>query len=337
MKPSRFAAVLFTAALSAAAVPAFGASSLLTPGGVRYAIVPDPDRAQVQIARAQGDLRATLVAPTTQDAERESQTQLAYDTATGTLYVVWVRDNAGNAEIRFASLNVDGEWSDPRMVAAGSGAYRDLQFVLTHAESDGQTATLLHLAWWSVNGRVREPEYAMFAFENGVPVSAQVANLDELAGLNGRVQTTELEYEYDAIHPPMAMARNGEGVDVAFGAVGSSVLTRLNVTPRKVGGNVRIWKPLGRTPSRTPRAGVMLTTGTPVTGVIINGRLALYSVTDEFRFVVLRSDNTWSEVHAVRLDAENTVDELIRDLRHTVQELLDHESQAAADSAAAER
>ncbi len=328
MKLSRFVTALSIAALSAGAIPAFGSSSLLTPGGVRYAIVTDSDRPQVQIARAEGDLRATLVAPSTQDAGQESQAQLAYDTATGMLYVVWVRDNAGNAEIRFASVNVDGEWSAPRMVAAGSGAYRNLQFVLSHVEDEGQTTSLLHLAWWSVNGRLREPEYALFAFENGAAVSADVANLDELANLSGRVQTSALEYEPDAVHPPLAMARNGEGVDVAFGAVDSTVLTRLNVTPRKVGSDVRIWKPLGRDPSRTPRAGVMLTAGDPVDGVIINGRLALYAGTDVFRFVLLRSDGTWSDAHQVRVDEGNTVEDLVRDLRHTVQELLDYEMAA---------
>lgn len=334
MKPSRFAAVLFIAALSAGAVPALGSSSLLTPDGIRYAIVPEPDNPQVQIARAEGDLRATLVAPSTQDAGTESQAQLAYDTASGNLYVAWVRDNKGNAEIRFAAVNAEGEWSVPRMVAAGSGAYRNLQFVLTHVEENGRTTSFLHLAWWSVNGRLREPEYALFAFENGMAVSANVANLDELAALQGRVQTSALEYEPDAIHPPLAMARNGEGVDVAFGAVDSTVLTRLNVTPRKIGGDVRIWKPLGRNGNRTQRSGAMLTSGEAVHGLIINGRLALYSVSDVFRFVVLRADGTWSDAHAVRVDEENTVDDLVRDLRHTVQELLDHDTEAAEVAAA---
>jgi hypothetical protein len=320
---SKFATVLFITALSA--VPAFGSSSLLTPGGVRYAIVAEPDRPQVQIARAEGDLRATLVAPSTQDAGIESQAQLAYDAASGSLYVAWVRENAGNAEIRFASVNVDGEWSSPRMVAAGSSAYRNLQFVLSHGEDNGHTTSFLHLAWWSVNGNLREPEYALFSFDGNIPLSAEVANLEDLAAANWRVQTSELQYEEDIVNPPLAMARNGAGVDVAFGAVDSTVLTRLNVNPRKVSVDVRIWKPLGRGATRTPRIAALVGPQDSAHGVIVNGRLALYTIDDEFRFMVLRNDNTWSDVHAVRVDDENTVQDLVRDLQHTVQELLEHD------------
>jgi len=329
-------AVLFTAALLVGAVPAFGTSSMLTPAGVRYAIVSDPDVAQVQIARAEGSARAILVAPSTQDAGRESQAQLAFDAATDTLYVAWVRENAGNAEIRFASLSSGGQWSTPSMVAAGSGAYRNLQFVITHAEGDDSIATLVHLAWWSVNGGLRDPEYAMFAFENGRRVSADVANLIDLAGLDKAVKTSDFEYEVDVAYPPMAMARGDEGVEVAFGSVDSTFLTRLQIVPRKIGGDVRIWKPLGRSASRTQRVGAMLASGSAVNGLIIDGRLALYSADEDFRFVVLRNDGQWSELHSVHIDEDNTIDDLVRDLRHTVRELLDHEI-AESPAVAAEK
>ncbi|MEO8379592.1 MAG: hypothetical protein ABI779_07990 [Acidobacteriota bacterium] len=327
-------AVLLTTALLAGALPLFGASSLLTPAGVRYAIVSDPDVSQVQIARAEGEARATLVAPSTQDAAPESQAQLAYDAATDTLYAAWVREVEGNAEIRFASLNSVGQWSTPRMVAAGSASYRNLQFVISHAMDDVATTTLVHLAWWSNDGALREPDYAMFAYEQGDLVSAQVANLNDMAGLNNSVQTTA--YEINVGQPPLAMARAADGVDIAFGALDSTTLTRLNVTPRKVIGDVRIWKPLGRNATRTPRSGLTLAEGAGVQGIIVEGRLALYSVSDDFRFVVLRSDGTWSEMHSVRVDDDNTGEDLVRDLRHTVQELLAEEA-AAEPAAAAEK
>lgn len=327
--------VLFAAACIAGALPAFGASSLLTPAGVRYAIVSDPDAAQVQIARAEGNARATLVAPSTQDAAPESQAQLAFDAATDTLYVTWVRDNAGDAEIRFASLSSIGQWSTPRMVAAGSSAYRNLQFVITHTTDEVAVTTLVHVAWWSVNGALRDPEYALFAFEEGRAVSAETANLEALANLKKSVQTSG--FEVDVIQPPMAMARNGEGVDIAFGAPDSTELTRLNVVPRKVAGDVRIWRPLGRSASRTPRIGQMLTDSSPVHGIIVDGRLALYSVDTDFRFIVLRNDGTWSDMHSVHVDVDNTVEDLVRDLQHTVRELLDQETEATEAAVAVEQ
>lgn len=326
MKLSRLTAVLFTAAALTGAVPAFAASSLLTPSGVRFTLVDEPESGQVQIARAEGDARATLVAPSTQDAAPESQAQLLYDSATDTLFVTWVRENTGNAEIRFAYLSAAGAWSSPRMIAAGSSSFRHLNVALTHAQRDGVTATLLHAAWWSVNGAVRDPEYALFAFEDGQPVSAEVANLNALAALQAKVLTSALEFEPDAIHPPLAMARNGEGVDIAFGAVDSTTLTRVNVVPKKIAGDVRIWKPVGRSSSKTAKVGDLLKGDTPAHAIIIDGRLALYAVDDDFRFIVLRADGTWSDTHSVHIDADNTMEDLVRDLRHTVQELLDQES-----------
>jgi hypothetical protein len=178
---------------------------------------------------------------------------------------------------------------------------------------------------------LRDPEYALFAFEDGRPVSAESANLNDLANLKKSVQTSDFEVE--VVQPPMAMARSGEGVDIAFGAADSTVLTRLNVAPRKIAGDVRIWKPLGRNASRTPRTGLMLSDGSPVHGIIVDGRLALYSVDADFRFIVLRNDGTWSDMHSVRVDADNTVNDLVRDLQHTVRELLDQETEAASVAA----
>lgn len=335
MKLHRITSVFIAVALLAAALPALGAMSVLTPDGVRYAIEPMPDRPQVEIARAQGDTRARLVVPTTQDAMAESQAQLAFDAATNTLYVVWARENAGAAEIRFASLNSDGQWTSPRMVAAGSSVYRGLHLVITHATENDNVATLVHLAWWSVNGREQEPEYALFAFEDGHAVSAVVANLDDMAAAASGIRTSDFDYSADVMYPPMAMARNGETVDLAFGSPDSTSITRMNVQVRKVAGDVRMWRPLGRNGTRTPRAGSLLLTDSNVSALIINGRLALYTLGEDFKFIVLRNDGTWSKVHSVRLDEDNTADELLRDLRHTVEELLEHETEEAEEELSA--
>lgn len=331
MKLHRFKAALFAAALGAAALPALGATSVLTPGGIRYAIEKTPDRPQIEIARAQGSSRARLVVPSTQDVTEESQAQLAFDAATDTLYVVWARENAGTAEIRFASLNSDGQWATPRMVAAGSSLYRGLHMVVTHAQDGKSVATLVHMAWWSINGKEQDPEYALFAYEDGHAVSAVVADLDELAAVDNSVFTSNVEFDVDIQYPPMAMTRNGDTVDIAFGATDSTAVTRLNIVPGKVAGNVRMWRPLGRNGTRTPRAGTLLIESANVHALIIRGRLALYTVGEEFKFIVLRNDGTWSKVHSVSVDEDNTAEELLRDLHHTVEELLEHETSEAAE------
>jgi len=334
MKRNRlFAIILAVAAL--AAVPVFGASSLLTPDGVRYSLEMSAELPHVEIARAEGEARTRLIVPSTHDAVRESQAQLAYDSATDTLFVVWTRESGGIGEVRYATLAPSGHWSPARLVAAGSSMYRGVQFVLTHDESDGVDATLMHVAWWSITGSILAPEYALFAFENGRLVSAEQENLEDLSNLaDARLASDYVIETGNELHPPLALDRNGSSVDVAFGSTTSTAVTRLNVVTRtvKIGGDVRIWKPLGRMGGRTPRTGLMSLTAAPVRAYIDKGHLALYTIDDELRFVVLRNNGTWSPVRALRIDEDNTAEDLLRDLEKTVEELLDDESDAEAES-----
>ena len=328
--------IVFFALAACIAVPVFGASSLLTPDGVRYTLEMNPELPHIQIARAEAGERVQLIVPSTQDAVRESQAQLAYDSATDTLFVVWVRENAGVGEVRYATLSPAGHWSPTRLVTAGSTSYHGLQVVLTHGTSEDGDATLMHAAWWSMNGNLLAPEYALFAFENGRLVSAQLENLVELAGLASSVDLAEFEITVGkAVHPPLVLDRDGETVDVAFGSSTTTSISRLNIVSRKVGGDVRIWKPLGRRGGRTPRTGLMSVGSAPVGAYMNDGHLALYTIGENFRFTVLRNNGTWSAVHTLRIDAENTAEDLLRELEKTVEELLEDEDSESEDEPAA--
>lgn len=322
MKHHRLASLILAAAL---ALPALGGTSLLTPDGVRYTIIPTPETAQVEIARAEGQKRARLVVPSTQDVAPEFDAQLAFDTATDTLFVVWSREGSMGAEIRYAMLDGRGNWSVPRLITAGSGAYRGLQFVLTHPADDPEV-TLLHAAWWSLNGTRVDAEYALFAFQNGRFISGDVQDLESLAAVRYDVAAGEYEDTGNPLHPALALERNGDSVDVVFGSMTSTAVTRFNVSARKTAPNVRIWKPVGRTGGRTPRANLTSNVSTaPVYAFIRKGNIALYTLGEDFRFVVLRRDGTWSPIREVRIDEDNTADDLLRELQQTVQEMATEE------------
>jgi hypothetical protein len=318
MKHHRFASLMIAAAL---ALPALGASSLLTPKGVRYAIEPSPETPQVEIARAEGPQRARLVVPSTQDVSMEFDAQLAFDAATNSLFVVWSREGAAGSEIRYAMLSEDGVWSSPRLITAGSGAYRGLQFVLTHPAGD-EDVTLLHAAWWSLNGVSAEAEYALFAFERGRLLSGTVDGLEKLAAVQYEVEASEYEDTGNPLHPALALERNGDSVDVVFGSTTSTAVTRFSVSARKIAGNVRIWKPVGRTGGRTQRSNLISTDASaPVYGFIKKGHIALYTIGEDFRFTVLQNDGKWSPVREVRIDEDNTADDLLHELQRQVEEL----------------
>ena len=334
MKHLRFLAVFIAAAI--AAMPALASGSLLTPDGIRYAVERTPELPQVEITRAEGGDRARLVVPSTEDATPEKQVEIAFDTLTDTLHVVWTRENQHGAEIRYATLSAAGQWSAPRNIAAGAQMYGGLQLALTKSEYGGSYATLMHVAYWSVNGELRDPEYALFAFENGAQVSASVVNLQELAALGDGVSASENAWENvgEPVHPPLTMERYRDGVDVAFGAVSTSSLTRMTILPRKIGPNVRIWKPVGRNIEATPKSNLVSSDTTPVQAFIRGGKLALYTLGEEFRYVVLRSNNTWTQIRAVEVDEDNTSSDLLRDLRAAVEEISDDED--ASDDGFAE-
>ena len=328
MKHHRFASLVLAAAL---ALPAFAGTSLLTPDGVRYTIVPTPETAQVEIARAEGQQRARLVVPSTQDVAPEFDAQLAFDTATNTLFVLWSREGSMGAEIRYAMLNERGNWSVPRLITAGSGAYRGLQFVLTHPADDADV-TLLHAAWWSLNGTRADAEYALFAFENGRFSSGDVQDLQSLSQVQYDVIAGEYEDTGNPLHPALALDRNGDNVDVVFGSQTSTAVTRFTVSARKVAPNVRIWKPVGRTGGgRTQRAHLTSNdSSSPVYGFIKKGKVALYTLGEDFRFVVLRQNGSWSPIREVRIDEDNTADDLLRELQKAIEEMSADEEQAEA-------
>jgi hypothetical protein len=327
MKHHRFFAAVSIAALLA--VPAMASSSLLTPDGIRYAIERTPDLPQVEITRAEGGMRDRLVVPSTEDPTPEKAVQIAFDTYNDTLHVVWTRDNDFGAEIRYATLSAAGEWTAPRNIAAGAQMYGGLQLALTRSEHAGSIATLMHVAWWSVNGDLRDPEYALFGFENGAQVSASVVNLEEMALRGDGVSASDFSGEDvgEPVHPPLTMERKGDGVELAFGSVASSAITRLTLAPRKVGPTVRIWKPVGRGVVRAPKSNLASGDSKPVQAFIRNGRIALYTLGEEFRYVVLKSNNTWTTPRAVAVDEDNTADDLLRDLRAAVEEISDHEDE----------
>lgn len=332
MKHHPFFVPSLAAAVLAVALPAFAASSLLTPAGVRYAIEPSPETPQVEIARAEGQQRARLVVPSTQDVSPEFDVQIAFDNASNTLFVVWSREGSAGSEVRYARLTEAGEWSTPRLITAGSGAYRGLRFVLTHPAGD-EGVTLLHAVWWSLNGTRSDAEYALLAFESGRFLSGGVHDLETLAAYEEEYDISAGEYEDtgNPLHPALALERSGEGVDVVFGTTLSTAVTRLNVTPRKVSPTVRIWKPVGRTGGRTQRSHLTSTEpSAPVHGFIRKGNVALYTVGEDFRFVVLQGDGSWSPIREVRIDEDNTAGDLLRELQHTVEELTQPEEDTSS-------
>ena len=317
--------LLLLTALTAAADET---QTVLTSDGVVYT-VDSTSRTQVRLIRRVADEQSTIVVPTTEDNAIESQTQLLWDNAASTLYVVWHRSTDRTDQLFLSRLDADGNWADPTIIATGNGARRaGLQVAMTKVAAGGSVTTLIHAAWWSINAKP-VAEYALLAFENGEFLSVTVDDLQELAGANG-IHDDDTEPVTEVLHPPLAMARGtGASVDVVFGSPYNTRLTRIVLEPRRVRPDVRIWRPGRKGGSLTPRAGLMSASGDPVKVILNQGRVVLYTPDNEFRFVIFLNGK-WTPERMIRLDAKLTREQMVQELNRTIESLVSDEQPASS-------
>ena len=260
-----------------------------------------------------GDEQQYVTVPTTDDDAIDAQPRLSWDAASRTLFVVWRRMGASGDEIRLARRYASGRWAPPIVIAEGANASRaGVQFAITH--SGTESTTLVHSAWWTLGVRP-VAQYALAAFQGAELLSTSVENLDDLASVV--LSGTEDEDTGKAVHPPLAMVRSGEGVEVAYGAPRTTVITRVQIEPRKVAPNARIWRPSGKQGRRTPAAQLVSSSSAPVESFIVGANVVLYTPESRFRYVILE-DEKWTPVRMLATDETVTSEDLVRELRRSV-------------------
>jgi hypothetical protein len=297
--------------------------TVLTPDSTLYAIEGTREQVSLELSRRRADTLDTLLVPGTDDEAMDSDARLLYDNASSTLFVVWHKADAVQDSIVLASLDTEGVWSEPIVLASCSSMRRaGLQTVLTRASDvdSGAQGTLIHAAWWGVGSELTA-EYALVAFEEGVHVSTDVSKLNEIAQGHKAEGADEYEDTGAALHPPLAIARGeSNAIDVVYGAANSTKVTRVRIDPRRVKGDARLWKPVGRTSNRTPRSRMVTSDASAVQAFISKGRVVLYRPDEKFRFVVFEN-GAWSPERMIQLDENLSSEELLRELRATVDEL----------------
>lgn len=319
----RVTAVLVALLLAASFASAQNAmQAVLRPDSTVYAIDASKPSAQLELSRRRGETQETLIVPTTDDEATESDGRLAFDAATGTVFVLWHRSAEGVDEIRLAALNVNDEWSDVHLVAGGeSGRRAGLQVILTHAREKGDEAdtTLLHATWWNL-GADATPEYALVAFEGSHHLSTDIADLRSFdTDASAAREATEAEETGDVEHPPLAMSRTGKFIDVLFGGEQTTAVTRVRIEPKRVSSDARIWRPSGKTTQRTPPARLTSHSSAAVQAFVSGERIVLFTPDAQFRYSVF-DDGRWTPVRMIELDENLTSEHLVEELRSSVEE-----------------
>jgi hypothetical protein len=255
-----------------------------------------------------------VLVPTTDDSAIDAQPRLAWDAATRTLFVLWRRAGANGDEIRLARRYASGRWAPPIVLANGASAPRaGLQLAITRSKAE--STTLVHAVWWTLGARP-VAEYGLAAFQGAELLSTSMDALDDLAAVLANATTDEDTGK--AVHPPLAMVRSDEGVEVAYGAPRTTAVTRVQIEPRKIASNARIWRPSGKQGRLTPAAGLISATSLPVQSFIIGGNVVLYTPDARFRYVILDEGGKWTPVRMLATDDKLTSDDVVRELRRSI-------------------
>lgn len=309
--------------------PASMIQTVLAPDSSLYAIDQKPG-AKLELNRRRGEVRDPLLVPTTDDEAIESQARIAYDSTADLVYVMWHRAAEGIDEIRMASVNAEGTWSDVKVIASGAGVTRvGLQMAITHAREEGDEleTTLVHAAWWSIGGTFT-PEYAVSAFEGANYLSTETANLETMT--TDEFRAAAIEETGEAVHPPLVMSRAGSNVVILFGGKQTTAVTKVRIESRRVSGEARIWRPSGRSLQHTS-PGRLIANGTaPVQAFVAGDRVVLYTPDQQFRYVVY-DNGEWTPVRMIELDENLSSDHVLQELRRTVEEGEPLETKPATD------
>lgn len=253
-----------------------------------------------------------VIVPATLSDGWNSEPALAYDDASGTVFIFWQYSmNAMASELRFISLDRFGNWSLPNTFETASWRFRrNLRIALTHlaGEKDFTSSNIspvaeinVHAAWWESSTTGERARYAMLTLRKG-EVSVQVRDLSEFVSASEKGYDIPSDFNRELFrHPAIFEAPENDSVDVVFGDTTTNSFHRVKISPI---GNGRIRVPVGRSGRNfAPPSAFTMSTNTRIDAISPHpDRLVFFfQEEDSIRYVVYRN-NEWSSMRKIRLD-----------------------------------
>ncbi|HWW61742.1 MAG TPA: hypothetical protein VN181_10280 [Thermoanaerobaculia bacterium] len=311
LRPFAIAFLLtLTAAGSLSAATEGSSDPLLTPDGTLFLMQRSADGRSLQLVQRTDDVRAVEVVPATSYTLRVSDPRIAYEPNSKTLVALWRRAGFGNHgdEIVVTTLDNNGSWSTPHVVAPGSVSHADLQIAVSRTTRPNYgdypvPVLLIHAVWRAKPETGERPEYALLAYEGAQLVSSYQADLANLAGF------FDAEDNGDTTSRPLTISTGDDTVDIVFGLPGSTTLSRLRFKPQL---DARVFIPTGKQHSRMSYLEVESTGH--INALTVGKHVVLYTVdANMFRYSI-NTDGMWEPVHSLRVDDKVTADDIIREL-----------------------
>ncbi|HEX2123115.1 MAG TPA: hypothetical protein VHL59_15890, partial [Thermoanaerobaculia bacterium] len=269
-----------------------------------------------------------VIVPATLGHGSNSNPTLAYDNESGMLFVFWqFNRNAMSSELRFVSLDRNGNWSVPAVFE--SAVYhlrRNLRIALTrkaYDEAKDGTTTLVpeinvHATWWEENGAGEKAGYAMITIKNG---EAGVQVFDPATFVSEKSERHEVgpDFNIEALrHPTLFESAGGDTVDLLFGDPETNGFHRVTIKPI---GNARVRIPVGvqdKDIAPPPDWAMTEMSGRIEAISPHRDRLVFYVENEGALHYVVYRDGTWSAARSVALSDGITRETAVSAMRRLV-------------------
>src|SRR4051794_31903811 len=326
--------LLVTLAISLVSASAFAQlvdrDVLVTPDGTVYTIEQQtPSDSSgiaainvLQLSIQNGSETQHVLVPESLTAGFHSDSVLAYDATSKTLFILWTHmPNGMSSELLLASYR-EGKWQ--RAISIDSRAYDNhlnLRLGITRRISQLQKdgtyadapALVLHALWWDSNAGGEEARYAMLPITDGAlsKDAVETHSLEEFVGDKETVNAVSENFNPEVLrHPAIISSAMSSSVDIVFGDTAKNSIHLVTLHPTA---QVRLHIPVGiggdKPSSGGPRSLAAPPTFAsdwhgPISVTAFGDRLVFANATDKALNSLTYADGTWTEEKSITLNSK---------------------------------
>lgn len=323
-----------------------GNQLLVTPKGAVYLVevvsgaqIGDDTgrRTALNLRITEGETTESILIPASAVEGENSNPALAYDAASETLFILWVRaPQVTTSELLLTSYR-NGQFGETTSLDLGVFRYREnLQIAITkYAENttvvDGEeqkkkdSLLAVHAVWWDTDGWTERARYALLQITGGTASVVSIKDLVDILGDGRNLEPVYASEKFDpnVLHfPTIDTKPTLDGAEVVFGDPEKNRMYRVELIP--VASNGVLKPPIGVRRSEIPAPVVESILANSTTTVVphpVNpDSLMLYSVVDgKVQYLVYESGE-WTAPKPLALDGKVTLEEAVGALKRRLAE-----------------
>jgi hypothetical protein len=313
-------------------------SVLLAPNGTLYTIESQRNAAPTSEMQSTRFLSLTIQngvnvihtnVPASLTGGNNWQPELAFDDASATLFVFWLRSQnsvLGTNELLFCTFQ-NGKWNAASSVEdipyhfrfnLRIGVTRSVQLTDPDTGAVRQVPGLsVHAVWWDESSSAQVARYAMLSIDRGVVTDVYRRDLLDFVN-SANLRQFDLDFDSQEIlrHSIVFESPEHDTVDVVFGDLQSNTVHRLTLRP-VLQSRVRI--PIGVRDTSYPGPKHQIAADTSLSGISTPpDRLVYYYKTGDAVKYLLFQDGAWSEAKSIAVTADVSAETAVAALQRLV-------------------